>query len=267
MDAEVDARPRPLTDAQLDRYARHILLREIGGAGQRRLLDAKVLVIGAGGLGSPALLYLAAAGVGRLGVVDDDAVALSNLQRQILFRDADVGRPKVEVAAREIPALNPDVRIDAHATRLTAGNAAGLVADYDLVLDGCDNFETRLAVSDACVAAGKTLVSAAVGEFDGQIATFKPHVRGPGGERGPCYRCLVPEPPPDGGRRCTEMGVAGALTGVIGAWAALEAIKEIAGFGESLAGRLLLFDGLRGETRRVRLAADPACPACGPRAP
>lgn len=253
----------PLTDQQLDRYARHILLREIGGTGQKKLLKAKVLVIGAGGLGSPALLYLAAAGVGTIGVVDDDTVSLSNLQRQILFDTEEVGEPKVAVAEKRIAALNPDVSLITHPVRLTAENAAFLIAPYDLVLDGCDNFETRFAVNDACVAQRKTLVSAAIGEFDGQIAVFKPHECDAEGRALPCYRCFVAEAP-EGAATCTEQGVVGALAGVIGTWAALEVVKEITGFGESLAGRLVLFNGLAAETRKVRLRHDPECPCCGP---
>lgn len=250
-----------LTDAQLDRYARHILLRQIGGAGQRKLLDAAVLVVGAGGIGAPALLYLAAAGVGRIGIVDDDTVALSNLQRQILYATGEVGTAKLDAAARRLTALNPDARIEPHRVRLNAANAAALIGPYDLVLDGCDNFETRFAVSDACVALGKPLVSAAIGEFDGQIAVFRPD-----GRERPCYRCFVPEAP-QGAATCTEQGVVGALAGTIGAWAALETVKEIAGFGESLAGHLVLFDGLAAETRKVRLRRDPTCPACRGLAP
>lgn len=247
----------PLSDDQLERYARHILLREIGGAGQRRLLDASVLVVGAGGLGAPALLYLAAAGIGRLGIVDDDVVSLSNLQRQVIFATGEVGQPKGESAARRLAGLNPDVAVTVHDVRLTAANAADLIAPYDLVLDGCDNFETRFAVNDAVVSLGKTLVSAAIGEFDGQLAVFVPDRR-----TSPCYRCLVPEAPEDAAR-CTEQGVVGALPGVMGAWAALETIKTIAGFGTPLTGHLLLMDGLSAATRRVRLRRDPACPACG----
>jgi adenylyltransferase/sulfurtransferase len=252
----------PLTDDQLERYARHILLREIGGAGQRRLLDAKVLVIGAGGLGSPVLLYLAAAGVGTIGIVDDDVVSLSNLQRQIMFDTPDVGAPKVEIAAARLNRLNPDVSVAVHQLRLTDENAAGLVGQYDLVLDGCDNFQTRFAVNAACVAQGKTLVSAAIGEFDGQIAVFKAHETNAEGQRLPCYRCFVTEPP-EGAATCTEQGVVGALAGVVGTWAALEAVKEIARFGESLAGKLVLFDGLSATSRKVKLRRDPACPCCG----
>lgn len=247
----------PLSDAQLERYQRHILLREIGGAGQRRLLDASVLVVGAGGLGAPALLYLAAAGVGTIGIVDDDSVSLSNLQRQVIFASDEVGAPKGEMAARRLNAINPDVTVRVHQVRLTAANAEALIAPYDLVLDGCDNFETRFAVNAACVSLGKTLVSAAIGEFDGQLAVFRP-----GQGDAPCYRCFVPEIP-EGAATCTEQGVVGALAGVMGTWAALETVKEIAGFGESLTGKLVLFDGLSAVTRTVKLKRDPACPACG----
>jgi len=247
----------PLTDAQLDRYQRHILLREIGGVGQRKLLDAKVLVVGAGGLGAPALLYLAAAGVGTLGIADDDIVSLSNLQRQILYATGEIGEAKTAAAVRRLTALNPDIAVQPHNVRLTPDNAAGLITPYDLVLDGCDNFQTRFAVSDACVALGKPLVSAAIGEFDGQVAVFRPD-----GRTLPCYRCFVAEAP-EGAATCTDQGVVGALAGVIGAWAALEVVKEIAGFGESLAGHLVLFDGLAAASRKVRLRRDPHCPSCG----
>ncbi len=249
----------PLNDEQLERYQRHILLREIGGAGQRRLLDAKVLVVGAGGLGAPALMYLAAAGVGTIGIVDDDIVSLSNLQRQVIFATGEVGASKGDSAARRLAAINPGVDVRVHAVRLTAANAADLIAPYDLVLDGCDNFETRFAVNDAVLKLGKVLVSAAIGEFDGQLAVFRPDRA-----QGPCYRCFVPEIP-EGAARCTEQGVVGALAGVMGAWAALEAVKEIAGFGESLTGRLVLFDGLSAGSRKVKLRRDPHCPACGDR--
>jgi molybdopterin-synthase adenylyltransferase len=252
---------RTLTDLQLERYQRHVLLREIGGAGQKRLLASKVLVCGAGGLGAPVLLYLAAAGVGRIAIADDDRVSLSNLQRQVLFETGDLGRLKVEAAAGRLAALNPDCAVTPVPERLTEANAARLIAGCDLVIDGTDNFETRFLVNRAAVAARVPLLSGAVGEFDGQIAVFDPTRAGP--EPGPCYQCFTPEPPADGeAPRCTEQGVAGALTGVIGSWMALEALKLLAGFGESLAGRLVLFDGLRAETRTVRLRADPACPVC-----
>ncbi len=246
-----------LTDAQLDRYARHILLREIGGRGQQRLLASHVLVIGAGGIGSPALLYLAAAGVGHLSIIDDDVVDLSNLQRQVIHTTDRLGTPKVESAAKAIAALNPDVKVTLLRDRITRENARALVASCDLVLDGSDNFATRFAVADACWFEAKPLVSAAIGEFDAQIGVFRR------GENAPCYRCFLPEAPPDGDRRCTEMGVVGALAGVAGTWAALEAVKELAGFGETLAGRLVLFDGLDATARTITLSRDPACPLCG----
>ncbi len=245
------------SDEQLERYARHILLREIGGAGQRKLLEAKVLVVGAGGLGAPALMYLAAAGVGTIGIVDDDIVSLSNLQRQVIFATDEVGAPKGDMAARRLNAINPDVAVTVHQVRLTGENAKDLIAPYDLVLDGCDNFETRFAVNAACLALGKPLVSAAIGEFDGQLAVFKPDRVAQ-----PCYRCFVPEIP-EGAASCTDQGVVGALAGVLGTWAALEVVKEIAGFGQSLAGSLVLFDGLSAVTRKVRLKRDPKCLACG----
>ncbi len=249
---------------ELERYRRHILLKEIGGAGQQRLKAASVVMIGAGGLGAPAALYLAAAGVGRLRIIDPDTASLSNLQRQILYRNEDVGRAKVERAREALAALNPNVAIEPVATRLDADNAQALLAGCDLVLDGCDDFPTRFAVNDAAHALGVTLVSGAVGRWDGQIATFKSgSTRGLAqDQRLPCYRCFVPEIPPDA-EPCSLVGVVGALTGVIGSMMALEAIKEITGAGESLAGRLMLFDGLRFEARTVRLSPDPACPACG----
>ena len=246
-----------LTDDQLERYQRHILLREIGGTGQRKLLEAKVLVVGAGGLGAPALMYLAAAGVGTIGVVDDDIVSLSNLQRQVIFSTDEVGAPKGEMAERRLSAINPDAKVTVHQVRLTQANAQDLIAPYDLVLDGCDNFETRFAVNAACLALGKPLVSAAIGEFDGQLAVFRPDRQSQ-----PCYRCFVPEIP-EGVANCTEQGVVGALAGVLGTWAALEVVKELVGFGTSLTGNLVLFDGLSAVTRKVRLRRDPGCPACG----
>ncbi|HRE60349.1 MAG TPA: HesA/MoeB/ThiF family protein [Micropepsaceae bacterium] len=246
-----------LTDAQLERYARHILLREMGGRGQMRLLQSHVLVVGAGGIGSPALLYLAAAGVGHLSIIDHDVVDLSNLQRQVIHTTDRIDAPKVESAARAIAALNPDVKVTRLKSRITRENARALVAGCDLVLDGSDNFATRFAVADACWFEAKPLVSAAIGEFDAQISVFRR-----GADR-PCYRCFLPEAPPDGDRRCTELGVVGALAGVAGTWAALEAVKELAGFGESLAGRMLLIDGLSAETRTITLSRDPSCPLCG----
>lgn len=255
----------PLTDEQLERYARHIILREVGGPGQARLLTSKVLVTGAGGLGSPLILYLAAAGVGTIGVIDHDTVSLSNLQRQIAHRVTDLGTPKVESAARAAGAINPDVRIVPYAERLTADNAQRLFLQYDLIADGTDNFATRFLVNDAAYLCGKTLVSAAVGQFDGQLAVFKAHER-PHGERAyPCYRCLYPEPPPASAvPSCTEAGILGALTGVLGSLQALEVLKELLGLGDTMAGRLLLYDGLGTRMRTVRVRPEPDCALCGP---
>ncbi|MDO8296677.1 MAG: HesA/MoeB/ThiF family protein [Caulobacter sp.] len=241
------------SQAEVERYARHLVLREVGGPGQQRLKAASVLMVGAGGLGAPAALYLAAAGVGRIGLVDPDTVALSNLQRQVLYATTDVGQAKTAVAARRLSDLNPEITIETHPLALTAGNAADLIAGYDLVLDGTDDFATRFAVSDACVAAGKTLVSGAIARWTGQVGVFAGR---------PCYRCLVPDIPPDA-ETCAGVGVVGALGGVIGSMMALEAIKLITGAGQPLAGRLLIYDALAGETRTVRIGADPDCPACG----
>lgn len=241
------------SDAEVERYARHLVLSEIGGPGQQRLAAARVLIVGAGGVGGPAALYLAAAGVGTIGLVDDDTVSLSNLQRQILFADADIGAPKVEAAAARLTQTNPHVVVETHALRLTPDNDAALIAAHDLVIDGTDDFDTRFAVNAACVAARKPLVSGALGRWTGQVAVFQGR---------PCYRCLVPDSPPDA-ETCARVGVVGALTGVIGAMAALEAIKLITGAGEPLTGRLMLYDGLAGTSRTVKVAADPACPVCG----
>jgi adenylyltransferase/sulfurtransferase len=232
-----------LSAEELERYARHIVLREVGGPGQAALGRARVLVIGAGGLGAPALLYLAAAGVGTLGVIDDDAVSLSNLQRQVIHATPDVGRPKVESAAAAIKRLNPHVRVVAHAERLTAANALDRVSAYDIIADGSDNFATRYLVSDACYFAKKQLVTAAVGTFDGTLTTIRAHERSKDGSPNPSYRCLFPEPPPPGTvPACAEAGILGALTGVLGSMMALEVIREIVGFGEGLVGRLLMVD-------------------------
>ena len=247
-----------LTDVQLERYARHIVLPDIGGAGQQKLLAARVLVIGAGGLGAPCLQYLAAAGVGTLGIVDDDVVALSNLQRQVIHDTDRIGLAKTASAAAALARINPDVQVMRHDVRLTAENAATLIADYDIIADGCDNFATRLIVSDACLAQARPLVSAAVGRFDGQLATFRGHEADK-----PCYRCLVPAAPAEAEATCAEAGVLGALTGVMGAMQALEVVREIVGFGEGLAGRLLLYDALSARMRTLTLPKDPACPACG----
>ena len=248
-----------LSDEQLERYARHIVLREVGGAGQAKLLAARVLVIGAGGLGSPVILYLAAAGVGTIGIVDFDSVSLSNLQRQIAHDSCSVGEAKTASAARTVKALNPDVRIEEHVCRITAENARELIAAYDIVADGSDNFPTRFLVNDACYFAQRPLVSAAVTEFDGQLATFKAFERGL-----PCYRCLFPEPPPPGSApSCSETGILGAAAGVMGTLQALEVMKEIIGIGESLAGQLLIYDALAVRFRKVKVPPDPACALCG----
>lgn len=244
-----------LSDEQLDRYARHIVLREVGGSGQLKLLNAKVAVIGAGGIGAPALMYLAAAGVGQLGIIDDDVVSLSNLQRQIIHKTQAVGHPKTQSAKNAITDINPDVQVDLHKTRLNKQNAEELLAPYDIILDGCDNFETRFLVNDIAHKLGKTLISSAVGPFDGQLSTFKPG--------GPCYRCFVPEAPGGGGGTCADDGVLGALTGIMGSLAAMEVIKEITGAGDSLAGKILIYDGLSTRFRTVKLAQDPECPCCG----
>ncbi len=249
-----------LSDEELERYARHLVLREVGGPGQARIRKTRVLVIGAGGLGSPLALYLAAAGIGALGLVDDDTVSLSNLQRQILYRARDVGRPKVEAGAEALEALNSGVRIEPHAVRLTADNALDLIGRYDLVADGSDNFATRFLVNDACFFAGRTLVSAAVTEFDGQLATYKAFDRS---GSYPCYRCLFPGP--DAGvPNCSQTGVLGAAAGVMGALQALEVLKEAAGIGEGLAGKLLIYEALAVRFRTVSVSPDPACPLCGP---
>lgn len=242
------------SEGEVERYARHLVLREVGGPGQQKLKAARVLIVGAGGLGSPAALYLAAAGVGRLTLSDDDTVSLSNLQRQVLFTTADVGRTKTEAGAERLAALNPHVAVEA-APAVTAASVAGLVAGHDLVLDGTDNFETRLWVSDACVAAEVPLVSGAIGRWTGQVGVFAGK---------PCYRCLVPEIPPDA-ETCVAVGVVGALAGIIGSMMALEAVKTITGAGEALAGRLMIYDGLNGDSRTVRIGADPACPVCAGR--
>lgn len=241
------------TEDEVERYARHLVLSEIGGPGQQALKRARVLIVGVGGVGAPAALYLAAAGVGTLGLIDDDAVALSNLQRQILFDTADAGRPKVEAADARLRGLNPHVPIQTFSERLTAANAAGRIADFDLVLDGTDDFETRFVVNQACVAAGRPLVSGALGRWSGQVGVF---------EGRPCYRCLVPDIPPEA-ETCARVGVVGALAGVVGSVAALEAIKVLTGAGRSLTGRLLLYDGLGGAARTVTITPDRACPVCG----
>jgi len=246
------------TEDDIQRYSRHILLAEVGGVGQARLRAARVLIVGAGGLGSPLALYLAAAGIGTLGICDGDAVELSNLQRQIAHRMDSLGRSKAESAASAARAINPGVTVQAHPVALTADNALALIGEYDIVCDGTDNFATRFLVSDACALAQRTLVSAAVLRFEGQLSSFKPHAGGP------CYRCLYPAPPPDGlVPTCSEAGVLGAVTGVMGTLQATEVLKEVLGIGESLAGRLLIWDALTARFRTIRLPRDPGCPLCG----
>ena len=241
------------TDDEVERYARHLVLREVGGQGQQRLKAASVLIVGAGGLGAPAALYLAAAGVGRIVLADADVVDTSNLQRQVIFRDADVGARKVEAAAAHLRALNPHVHVDCAPVHVESCNVGALVQGVDLVLDGTDDFAARFAVNAACVKHERTLVSGAIGRWTGQVGVFAGQ---------PCYRCLVPEIPPDA-ETCVAVGVVGALAGVIGSMMALEAIKLIAGAGEPLAGRLLIYDGLSGDSRTVRIGPDPACEVCG----
>jgi len=247
-----------MTDEELERYARHIVLREIGGDGQRRLGQATVALVGAGGIGAPAIQYLAAAGVGRLRVIDDDAVALSNLQRQVLFGTGDVDRPKVVAATEAVARLNPHVTVEPVAARIDAGNAASLLAGADVVVDGCDNFATRLGVADAALAAAVPLVSAAVGQFDGQLAVY----RGWEPDR-PCYRCLVGDDPARDEASCADQGVLGALTGMLGAMAALEAIRAIVPFGADPAGQLLLVDALGFRFRTISLPKDAGCRCAG----
>ena len=246
-----------LTDAELDRYARHIVLREVGGAGQMKLRAARVAVIGAGGIGSPAIQYLAAAGVGRLIVIDDDRVELSNLQRQTLFGSDDIGAAKVDAAATAVARLNPGVAIEARRARIDADNARDLIDVADVVLDGTDNFATRLAVADAALALRIPLVSAAVGQFEGQLGLF----RGWEADK-PCYRCFVGADPDRPEASCAEAGVIGAMTGVMGSLAALEAMRAVVGFGEDSAGKLLLVDALAFRFRTIALPKDPGC-GCG----
>jgi molybdopterin-synthase adenylyltransferase len=247
---------------RIQRHARHIMLREIGGPGQKKLAAARVAIVGMGGLGAPAALYLAAAGVGFLRMIDADEASLSNLQRQILYRTQDVGRPKVLRAVEALSALDPEIVLEGRAEMLVGDNADDLLSDVDLVLDGSDSFATRFVVNEVCHRLGKTLVSGAVGRWDGQVSVFQSGlVNG-----APCYRCLVPHEPADA-ETCATVGIVGALTGVIGSLMALEAVKVITGAGEALAGRLLLWDGLASEARTVRLEADPGCVVCGLPAP
>jgi molybdopterin-synthase adenylyltransferase len=255
-----------LSPDELERYARHIVLHEVGGPGQAALKKARVLVVGAGGLGAPALMYLAAAGVGTLGVIDDDAVSLSNLQRQIIHGTPDVGTPKVDSAAATVRRLNPHVSIETHAVRLTGDNALDLIRRYDLVADGSDNFATRYLVSDACYFARTPLVTAAVGTFDGTLTTVRAHERAGDGRPNPTYRCLFPEPPPAGTvPACAEAGILGALAGVLGSLMAMEVIREIVGFGQGLVGRLLMLDARSMRFATLDYAWDPENPLSGER--
>ncbi len=240
-----------LTPDELERYARHIVIRDVGGPGQQALKRARVLVIGAGGLGAPVLLYLAAAGIGTIGIVDDDLVSLSNLQRQVVHATPDIGDAKVDSAAGAIGRLNPHVKVDRYPVRIVAANALELISQYDIVIDGSDNFATRYLVSDACYLAGKPLITGALGVFDAALTTLRPHERDASGNPNPTYRCLFPEPPPAGSiPACSEAGILGALPGILGSMMALETIRELVGFGEGLVGRLLMVDArsLRFET-------------------
>lgn len=253
-----------LTAEEIERYKRHLVLRDVGGQGQQKLKSSRVLVVGAGGLGSPVIMYLAAAGVGTIGIIDDDLVTLSNLQRQIVHNTAHVGQPKVESAKDTVAALNPHIRVVTHSERLDASNALEIIEAYDIVADGSDNFATRYLVSDACYLARKPLVFAAVGPFDGYLTTFKPHERRPDGQPWPSYRCLFPEPPPSGTvANCAEVGVLGAVVGVVGALQATEVLKELVGIGESLAGRLLIYDALGQRFEQMKFAWDPDNPLSG----
>ncbi|WP_269584760.1 HesA/MoeB/ThiF family protein [Roseibium sp. Sym1] len=253
-----------LSPAELERYARHIVMQDIGGAGQQKLKKARVLVIGAGGLGAPVLQYLAAAGIGTLGIVDDDTVSLSNLQRQVIHDTDQLGEPKVASAAEAIARLNPNVIVEPHPTRIAGHNAMALVSNYDLVVDGSDNFDTRYLVSDACFYAQKPLVTAAVGQFDGSITTLKPFETNEAGEANPTYRCLFPQKPRDGLLpTCEQAGVLGALTGIIGAMQAMEVIKELTGTGESLVGRMILFDARTFRMETIRYRRSPKNPLNG----
>src|SRR6187431_2509055 len=253
-----------LSGDELERYARHIVMREIGGPGQAKLKAARVLVVGAGGLGAPVLMYLAAAGVGTIGIVDDDQVSLSNLQRQVIFKTADVGKPKAETAARAVGDLNPNIKAEAHNVRIAARNALELIGRYDLVVDGSDNFATRYLVSDACYFAKKPLVTAALGVFDGSMTTIRAHEKNASGTPYPTYRCLFPESPPPGTvPACAEAGILGALVGVMGSLMALEVIREIVGFGEGLVGRLLMVDARSMRFETLSYAWDPANPLSG----
>lgn len=248
-----------LSDTQFKRYARHLILDEVGEEGQAKLLAARVLMVGAGGLGSPALMYLTAAGIGTIGVVDDDVVDITNLQRQIVHTTDRIGENKVESAIDTLAGINPEVRIIPHKLRLTPANARALIAEYDLVVDGSDNFATRYLLNDACFLERRPLVAASLLRFEGQISTFKAY-----DGAGPCYRCVFREPPPaDLIPRCEEAGILGAVAGVMGTLQAVETIKEILVLGDSLSGTLLIYDALGAQFRRIKLKRDPACPLCG----
>ncbi len=253
-----------LTPEESQRYKRHLVLREVGGQGQQKLKAARVLIVGAGGLGSPVILYLAAAGVGTLGIIDDDTVSIDNLQRQVAHGTSDAGRTKVESAADTIRRINPNVAVEMHNARLTADNAMALISQYDIVADGSDNFATRYLVSDACYLAKKTLVYAALGPLDGYVSVFKPHEKQPDGMPYPSLRCIFPEAPPAGlVANCSEVGVLGPVAGVIGTLQATEIVKEIVGLGDSLAGRLIIYDAQSSRFDTVQLAYDPANPLSG----
>jgi molybdopterin/thiamine biosynthesis adenylyltransferase len=253
-----------LSADEIDRYARHLVLRDIGGPGQARLKAARILVVGAGGLGAPLIQYLSAAGIGTIGIVDDDVVSLSNLQRQVIHGTPDIGRPKVESAAEAVARLNPGVRVEAHPLRIGPKTARDFVRAYDLVADGSDNFDTRYAVSDACFHEGRPLVTAALGQFDGTLTTIRAHERGADGRPNPTYRCLFPAPPPPGAvPTCAEAGVLGALAGVMGSLLAMEVIREIVGFGDGLVGRLLMVDARGMRFDMMRYAWDPGNPLSG----
>jgi len=252
-----------LSEEQFRRYARHLILDEVGEEGQTRLLQSRVLVVGAGGLGSPLLLYLAAAGVGTIGVVDNDRVDITNLQRQIVHATRNVGVLKVESARETLAAINPDIRVETHALRLAAENTASIIAEYDLIADGSDNFTTRYLLTDLCMRLEKPLVAAALSPFEGQLSTFRPYL----GAGHPCYRCLFREPPPpDLVPRCEEAGILGAVAGVLGTLQAVEVLKELLALGESLDGTLLLYDAMRARFHSIRIAKDPECPTCGAQA-
>ena len=245
------------TDEQIERYSRHIILPEVGGAGQQKMLEARILLLGAGGLGSPAAYYLAAAGIGNLGIIDFDQVDLSNLQRQIIHSTERIGMLKTESAKKTIQALNPDVNVTLYNEKIDSSNILSIIKDYDYVVDGSDNFPTRYLVNDACVMENKTLIHGSIYRFEGQVTVFKPN-------SGPCYRCLYPEPPPPGmSPNCQEGGVLGVLAGIIGNLQVVEVLKLILGIGEPLVGKLLIYDALKTEFRNLNLRKDASCPLCG----